>query len=204
MNNLESISGMEYLNTEEVTDMSQMFYCSYELTDVDLSHFNTSKVTDMNNMFACWQGTTLDLSSFNTSQVTNMMSMFYWCYNLTTIYAGDGWSTASLEYSDYMFNDCTSLVGGMGTTFDGNHIDAAYAHIDGGPSNPGYFTDKNASLRGDVNGDQVVNMDDLTALINYLVYGTPVNMTGADTDLSGGVGMDDLTTLINYLVFGHW
>ena len=61
-----------------------------------------------------------------------------------------------------------------------------------------------SGLRGDVDGNGVVGMDDLTALINYLVYGTSVNMTGADTDLSGGVGMDDLTTLINYLVYGHW
>ena len=59
-------------------------------------------------------------------------------------------------------------------------------------------------VRGDVNGDGIVGMDDLTALINYLVYGNGINMTGADADLSGGVGMDDLTTLINYLVFGTW
>ena len=59
-------------------------------------------------------------------------------------------------------------------------------------------------VRGDVNGDGIVGMDDLTALINYLVYGNGINMTGADADLSGGVGMDDLTALINYLVFGVW
>ena len=57
-------------------------------------------------------------------------------------------------------------------------------------------------VRGDVNGDGIVGMDDLTALINYLVYGNGINMTSADVDLSGGVGMDDLTTLINYLEFG--
>ena len=33
---------------------------------------------------------------------------------------------------------------------------------------------------------------------------TGINLTNADTNLSGGVGMDDLTTLINYLVFGTW
>ena len=61
-----------------------------------------------------------------------------------------------------------------------------------------------SGLRGDVDGDGVVGMDDLTALINYLVYGTSVNMTGADTDMNGVVGMDDLTALINYLVYGRW
>ena len=62
----------------------------------------------------------------------------------------------------------------------------------------------NANLAGDVNGDEVIGMDDLTALINYLVFGTEVNMANADMDGNGSVGMDDLTALINYLVFGPW
>ena len=41
-----------------------------------------------------------------------------------------------------MFTDCASIVGGMGTTFDAGHVDKAYAHIDGGASNPGYFSEK--------------------------------------------------------------
>ena len=59
---------------------------------------------------------------------------------------------------------------------------------------------------GDVDGNGFVTMDDLTRLINYLVFNdaTGMNMTNADTNLSGDVGMDDLTTLINYLVFGVW
>ena len=59
---------------------------------------------------------------------------------------------------------------------------------------------------GDVDGNGYVTMDDLTRLINYLVFNdaTGMNMTNADTNLSGGVGMDDLTTLINYLVYGVW
>ena len=44
-----------------------------------------------------------------------------------------------------MFRDCANLVGGAGTTYDANHVDYTYAHIDGGTSNPGYLTDKNAS-----------------------------------------------------------
>ena len=39
-----------------------------------------------------------------------------------------------------MFYGCTSLVGGAGTTYSANHVGATYAHIDGGTSNPGYFT----------------------------------------------------------------
>jgi hypothetical protein len=45
-----------------------------------------------------------------------------------------------------MFTGCTNLVGGNGTVYDANHVDHTYAHIDGGTSNPGYFTDKNAPV----------------------------------------------------------
>ena len=59
-------------------------------------------------------------------------------------------------------------------------------------------------IRGDVNGDGVIGMDDLTTLINYLVYGSApnFNMQGADVNGDGVIGMDDLTALINYLVYG--
>ena len=170
MENLQSITGITYLNTSEVTDMTYMFSdctkltsldvsnfntskvttmkgmfnaCS-SLTSLDVSHFNTSNVTDMSWMFQnCEKLTSLDVSSFNTAKVNNMSYMFANCSLLTTIYAGDGWSTAAVTSSDDMFYYCTSLVGGLGTTYDVNHIDKTYAHIDGGPSNPGYLTDNN-------------------------------------------------------------
>ena len=44
--------------------------------------------------------------------------------------------------SENMFSGCSSLVGGAGTTYDENHTDVEYAHIDEGPSNPGYLTYK--------------------------------------------------------------
>ena len=119
-----------------------MFRCK-ALKSLDLSSFNTANVTDMGYMFYTGNALTrLDLSSFNTSKVTEMWMMFSDCNQLKTIYVGDGWSTAAVTGSGYMFSDCTNIVGGKGTTYDDNHIDAAYAHIDGGPSNPGYFTEK--------------------------------------------------------------
>jgi len=38
-----------------------------------------------------------------------------------------------------MFNGCTSLVGGNGTTYNSSHTDATYARIDRAGT-PGYFT----------------------------------------------------------------
>ena len=174
MPELESFTGMSNLNTSEVTNMDFMFCSSIKLTNLDLSSFNTAKVTDMRYMFQnCHSLISIDLSSFNTSQVIGMYYMFGGSNNLRTIYVGNGWSTAAVEYSNNMFYGCTSLVGGQGTTYDASYVDAAYAHIDGGPSNPGYFTEKPAFLRGDVNGDGHVNITDVTALIAAVLNDKP-------------------------------
>ena len=179
MRKLESITGISYLNTSEVTIMTWMFSESTKLTTIDLSGFNTAKVTNMQGMFSC-------------------------CNKLTTIYAGSGWTTnAATSYSNMFFN-CTSLVGGQGTTWNSsNPTDKTYAHIDGGPSNPGYFTAKNAGLRGDVNGDGQVKIDDVTALINLLLSGN-ISAPAADCNLDGKVAIGDVTALINYLLSSQW
>ena len=51
MEQLQSISGMNYFNTSEVTDMGSMFNSCESLTSVDVSNFNTANVTDMVLMF---------------------------------------------------------------------------------------------------------------------------------------------------------
>ncbi|UKI58311.1 MAG: hypothetical protein L6V81_02460 [Clostridium sp.] len=62
-------------------------------------------------------------------------------YFKKTIYVSDKFVINSATTSSYMFNGCTNLVGGVGTAYDKNHIDAEYARIDKGTNNPGYFTD---------------------------------------------------------------
>ena len=77
----------------------------------------------------------------------------------------------------------------------------------------GYYGEVNSmsfyNSRGDVNDSGDVNMDDLTALINYLLTNnsTGINMANAatcDNPSSSVVNMDDLTVLINYLLSGTW
>ena len=209
MMKLESITGMSYLNTSAVTNMDWMFTSCRKLTSLDLSHFNTSKVTGLKSIFYdCTDLTSLDLSSWNTSNVTNMEAMFCYCTNLRTIYVGSGWTTAAVTNSTNMFYNCSSLVGGQGTTFDANHTDGTYAHIDGGPSNPGYFTAKNTGMRGDVNGDHDVNINDVTALID-VVLGKDVeyNASAADCNTASGDGtvdINDVTELIARVLTGTW
>ena len=132
-------------NTSNVLSMGSMFFGCYALTNLDLSNFNTEKVGDMSNMFGqCGQLPVLDLSGFDTQNVKFMYGMFSGCSSLKTIYATNSFVTSSVTDSNDMFSDCSALVGSKGTTYDAEHIDATYAHIDGGASNPGYFTDINA------------------------------------------------------------
>ena len=196
---LQTIKGLEYLNTGNVTnmlglfngctsltsldlssfdthgvtDMRGMFYGCTSLASVNVSSFNTSKVRYFNSMFNncnslrsidvtrfdtknassmrmmfrnCRPLESLDISNFETANVKDMYSMFAGCSNVKTIYVGEHWSTESVvvtdstTYGSYVFSNCASLVGGMGTAYDSLHVDYTYAHIDGGPDNPGYFT----------------------------------------------------------------
>ena len=189
---MTEIIGLNYFNTSNVTDMSNMFEGCHDLTTLDLSSFNTtnvttmfamfrncfvlkslnlssfntSNVTDMSDMFdLCTSLTSLDVSSFNTSKVTFMGNMFGRCSSLTTIYVGSGWSTANVSSSDYMFGGCERLVGGRGTTYDSDHVDAAYAHIDGGTNNPGYLTDINGSGTSDLEQRRAELLDMISQLM---------------------------------------
>ena len=132
---------LDNIFTGNVTDMSYMFSRS-QATTLDLSSFDTSNVTYMSSMFDNSKVVTLDLSSFDTSNVINMKAMFNGASYLKTIYASNKFVLASSSSNDPMFfNGCSSLVGGAGTKYDSDYTESKYAHIDGGTSNPGYFTD---------------------------------------------------------------
>ena len=193
--------------TDSVTVMSGMFSGNGLLTSLDVSGWNTAKVRGMEYMFnACQSLTSLDLSSWNTANVASMWSMFAACSHLTTIYAGEGWSTENVYSGTTMFTACNNLVGGMGTVFDWSHLNVDYAHIDGGPENPGYFTAKVTAMRGDVNGDDQVKISDVTALINYLLSGdaSAINLEAADCNEDCLIKISDVTALINFLLSGQW
>ena len=109
-NNLTEIKGIEYLNTENVTNMGFMFNSCKVLTSLNLSNFNTEKVTDMQGMFGeCWDLTSLDLTSFNTEKVTNMNSMFFNCSDLTSLNLSN-FNTEKVMYMSNMFYNCNKLT----------------------------------------------------------------------------------------------
>ncbi len=252
MESLESITGMQYLNTSEVTDMADMFDDCCSLTSLDVSHFDTQNVTNMSWMFYGCGGLTsldvsgfdthnvtnmrgmfgglsmasLDVSSFDTRKVTDMSRMFFSCEALTnldlsnfdthkvtvmswmfrssnalkTIYVGDGWNTTNVTSSTYMFLDCTSLVGGQGTTYDANHVGKTYAHIDGGTSNPGYFT--KPFLLGDANGDGYVSIADAVAVVNKILGQQSADFVeqAADIDGNNNITIADALGIVNIIL----
>ena len=65
---------------------------------------------------------------------------------------------------------------------------------------------KPSFTRGDVDGNGIVNIGDVTALISYLLSGdsTSANVSAADCDQSGTVNIGDVTVLISYLLSGSW
>ena len=130
--NLTTIEGIEYFNTENVTNMRYMFCDCRSLKSLDLTNFNTENVTDMYYMFHnCTSLESLDLTNFNTAKVTNMKGMFSSCYALKTIYASDKFVTDQVTESTCMFSDCLNLK-----DYSSSKEDHTYANC--GPI--GYFT----------------------------------------------------------------
>ena len=106
---LETISGLEYLNTANVEFMDNMFNGCSALKSLDLTNFNTAKVTNMSYMFnGCSALKSLDLTNFNTAKVTNMGNMFEGCSALTSLDLTK-FNTANVTDMSFMFKGCSAL-----------------------------------------------------------------------------------------------
>ncbi len=58
---------------------------------------------------------------------------------------------------------------------------------------------------GDVNNDKVVNISDVTSLIDYLLNpATVINEANANVNLDQDINISDVTTLIDFLLSGTW
>ena len=103
----------------------------------------------------------------------------------------DNW-TSFVDYAmGEDFPDATAMLG------CGTNVELPVTEI-------GYTYEK---MRGDVNNNGVIEMDDLTALINYLLTGDTTGISvvnAAACDGNEDIAMDDLTALINYLLNSAW
>ena len=155
---LETITGMEYLNTEKVTNMSGMFQRCLSLTSLDVTHFNTAKVMDMRYMFyGCSKLTSLDVAKFNTEKVTNMSYMFYNC----AAYSIDltSFNTANVTDMSYMFASCSSL-----TSLDVTHFNTEMV-----TTMEGMFCECIALTSLDVTNFNTANVTDMSSMFKYCV-----------------------------------
>ena len=110
MASLTAINHLDYLKTENVTDMNYMFSWCQELTELDVSKFNTAQVKDMNHMFyMCTKVEALDVSKFNTSSVENMNDMFGNCYKVGALNVSK-FNTSEVKKMNRMFEGCKTVT----------------------------------------------------------------------------------------------
>ena len=130
-NTLEQITGIEHLNTEEVTDMGYMFFGCFSLTQLDVSEFNTQNVTNMCSMFyECRALTQLNVSKFDTKNVTDMSYMFYECQALKQLDVSN-FDTKNVTNMYCMFNGCQALTQLDVSKFDTKNVTDMDSMFDG-------------------------------------------------------------------------
>lgn len=107
---LESIVGIENLNTDEVINMAHMFSLCPKLAELDVSKFNTSKVKSMRHMFqSCSNVPRLDVSGFDTRNVTDMSYMFNDCVSITSLDVSK-FDTHNVIDMSGMFSACLGIT----------------------------------------------------------------------------------------------
>lgn len=207
--------------TDNVETMQAMFAGSTQLYSLDLSHFNTPNLTNTSYMFSMNAVdpilTTIDMSSFDMSHVTTTDGMFQGNDMLKTVYCNCDCSASSvLASSNNMFNGCTRIVGGNGTTYDASHIDASYARPDAAGAK-GYFTGQASELEyvvtllsnpegaGDLSGDGTYNANDVAhinaeahegyAFVDWTVNGASLSTNPSYSFLVTG----DITLTANFI-----
>ena len=110
------------------TSIGSWFYNCQALETVEgLENLNTSNVQYAYSMFVnCVSLKVLDLSSWDMSKVTDIAEMFYNCSALTTIYCSGAWKC---EASNDMFTNCDALQGAV--KYDASKTDVSMANHEG-------------------------------------------------------------------------
>ena len=142
---VERIEGLQYLNTENVMNMSGMFCGCKKVQELNVSGFDTRNVIDMGSMFSlcskvqkinvsgfdtrnvtdmgwmffqCQNVQEIDVSGFDTKYVTNMKCVFYGCKKVQKLNVS-GFDTKNVRNMSHMFYDCLNVqeinVGGFDT-----------------------------------------------------------------------------------------
>ena len=132
--NLTTITGIDNLHTDNVTNMNGMFYGCKSLESLTLPEsFNTANVENMNHMFrGCSSLTSLTLpENFNTANVTNMSYMFNGCSNLESLTLSENFKAAKVTDMQNMFKDCSKLTSLDLSNFNTANVTTMYNMFNG-------------------------------------------------------------------------
>ncbi len=107
---LTSITGLENMDTSNVTSMAYMFAGTPVQTISGLAGWDVSKVASMMFMFNKLPNLTqLDLSAWNTGNVTNSSNLFNGDTALTSVGDLSNWNMAKNTNMGYMFTSTSAL-----------------------------------------------------------------------------------------------
>ena len=169
---LTQITGIENLNTSEVTDMSYMFYCCEALTRLDVSKFDTKNVTKMVWMFGkCAVLTRLDINKFDTKNVTDMSCMFSGCKALTQLDVTK-FDTKNVTNMSWMFGGCEALTQLDVTKFDTRNVTNMY----------GMFYSCSALTQLDVTKFDTKNVTDMSCMFDECATLTQLDVSNFNTE----------------------
>lgn len=118
------------------------FYGHQAITEVT-GMGNLNGVREMQHTFNSCEGLTeIDLSGLDPSSLERLAYTFGGCGSLVTIWADADWALPASGVSGFQtFYQCTSLVGGAGTTYASSRAGYQYMRIDG-VGGAGYLTVK--------------------------------------------------------------
>ena len=174
-------------NTEDVTNMSSLFYGCDSLININLSNFNTQNVIDMSHMFdGCKSLINLDLSNFNNQKVSIMNNMFSSCSSLSKINLSN-FNTQNVIDMSWMFSCCDSLIDLNLSYFNTINV------IDMSSMFAGCFSLTNLNL-SNFNTNKVTNMNKMFTACSSL---TNLNLMNFNTEKV--IDMEDMFTMCNKL-----
>ena len=117
--NMESVEGLENVNTSRLTSIYQMFAGCSSLKSLDLSSFNTENVENLSGLFQdCASLETIDLKNFNTQKVSSFYDLFSGCSSLKSLDLKN-FDTKNVESMGMMFYNCSNLTDLDLSSFDG-------------------------------------------------------------------------------------
>lgn len=139
---VEAVEIAADMATYDHVNTNYWFYGHQSITDVT-GMGNLCGVREMQHTFnSCGGLAEIDLSGLDPSSPENLAYTFGGCSSLVTIWADADWALPTSGVSGFQaFHQCSSLVGGEGTTYASSRAGYQYTRIDG-VGGAGYLTAK--------------------------------------------------------------